>query len=179
MVEQGDVSDAAKQMRVISWLDGVREARARLADIRDKLREMDEGADGLSCAKVRKDGVRISYTPDKIGSMIAEREEVAAKLNAEAEFAEGRLRDACRTLQTAWDRNAGTDDPAFAYLLHRYVDGMSQADAAREVGTTIWGAKLYPRRVAALVYDSDPERFPPTVDERFAEHGFGYWNFAG
>lgn len=169
--------DSSKQYRVISWLDGLLDASRRLKGIREKLRELDEGADGMSCARPRREGIRATYTPDKIGNMVAEREEAKGRLTAEAEQIEARLQDARRVLQEAWDANAGANDPAFAYLIHRYVDGMSLPEAARSVGTTSWGAKLYPRKVATMIFDADPDRFPETREERMDGKPYGYWAF--
>ena len=179
-----EVSDAAKQLRVLSWLDGLEDARRRLSYVRGELEELGANTDGLGCAKYRKDGVRrVGCLPDKIGAMVAAREAAKCALTAEAEQLEGRLRDGARLLQSAWRANYGANDPAFAYLVHVYGDGMGAADAARAVGTTRWGAKAYPRAVAVMVYDSDPARFPPTigeiVDERGGGYGFGYWTSKG
>ncbi|MBR2683864.1 MAG: hypothetical protein IKE22_11440 [Atopobiaceae bacterium] len=169
--------EPVKQYRVVLWLDGLLDANRRLEIIRDKLRELDEGADGMGCAKFRKEGVRITYTPDKVGNLVAEREQARKRLEAESERIEARLHDARRVLQDAWDANAGANDPAFAYLIHRYVDGMSLPEAARSVGMTSWGAKLYPRKVATMIYDEDPARFPETREERMDGKPYGYWAF--
>ncbi|MBQ6330259.1 MAG: hypothetical protein IJI35_14665 [Kiritimatiellae bacterium] len=183
MTGMAEVSDAAKQLRVLSWLDGLEDSRKRLSYVRDRLEELDAGMDGLGCVKYRKDGVRVSYMPDKIGAMVAARADARAALTAEAEQLEGRLRDGARLLQAAWSANYGANDPAFAYLVHVYGDGMGAADAARAVGITRWGARAYPRAVAVMVYDSDSARFPPTigeiVDERGGGYGFGYWTSKG
>ena len=172
-----EIGTAAKMFRVISWFDRVFAARRRLAYVTDMITELDLGADGLSCAKLREDGVRISYTPDKIGSMLAEREEARARYVEERDRLAAMVADARRVIARARDRDDGMLAPQFAYLI-ALLDGMDAEHAARSVGATRWQAKGYQRQVAAAVFDSDPARFPPTMEERDDGRGFGYWAFA-
>ena len=170
--------EPTKQYRVLCWLDRLLAGQQRLAYLRDRLDELDAKADGLGAVTYRKDGVRVSYTPDKVGELVAKNEEARADALGEMDAIGETLRDARRILQDAWDANAGENDPACAYLMALYVDGVPEAEAARAVGMTTWGARLYPREVAAMIYDANAARFPETVEERFAVHGFGYWKFA-
>ena len=171
------VDDAVKQYRVMNWLDRVRRVHNRLATVHDLLVELDAAADGIKCARIREDGVRISYTPDKIGAMLAKCEEKRAELESEEERLETIVRDAARVLSCAWSAHPDVADPAFAYVLAVYGEGKQPVDAARECGTTTWGAKLYPRKVASMIYDTFPERFPPTMAEKTAEKPYGYWRY--
>ena len=165
--------EAVKQYRVLRWLDRVFDARRDLSDARDRIREMDEDADRLKSSWPRRDGVRVRNAGDRVGEMLAAREERRGML---LEAAEATLSDARRVIAGARDANADAADAAFGYLL-ALLDGMSAADAARSVGVTVWAAKGYQRQGAAMVYDSDPARFPPTAEELSGGRAYGYWQF--
>lgn len=171
------MSEAVKQYRVMRWLDRAFDARRRLDYVADRIAELDEGADGLSCAKLRKEGVRVTYTPDKIGRMVAERDEARRRYVDEADHLAAMVSDARRVVARARDIDDGLRAPQFAYLL-ALLDGAPASEAARSVGATRWQAKGYQRQVAAAVFDSDPARFPPTMEERDDGRRFGYWAFA-
>jgi hypothetical protein len=172
------VDDAVKQYRVMCWLERMHGKRERLAYLRDRIEEIDAQGDGLKCAKFRTGYTRPTSEPDRIGTMLVKREEARAKAVEEAASIAGELRDAARLLREARDANAGEADAAFAYTAMVYCKGVPAGHAARAVGKSALSARQYPRQVAAMVYDAAPDRFPPTSDERFAEHGFGYWAYA-
>lgn len=172
------VDDAVKQYRVMCWLDRVRRVHNRLVTVRDLLAELDDDTDGIKCARIREDGVRISYTPDKVGELLAKREEMRAELESEAERLVTVIHDAAMVLSRAWDAHPDVADPAFAYVLAVYGEGKPPTEAARACGTTTWGAKSYPRKVAAMIYDTEPARFPETMAEKNERAPYGYWMMA-
>ena len=158
-------------LAVMRWLEGLLACHDRAEKVMCALGELDEGSDGMSGWKPDPAAVRTQVEPDKVGKVVAQREEVRCRLEAEADDIASKLDGARRVLEAAWEANPGVADPAFAYTMKRYVEGAPFALAARSVGATEWEARTYPRRVAAIVYGYMPDRFPARPDMPYGYDG--------
>ena len=165
------VTDESKEYRVMLWLDDLESCRARLQSTVDAIERVNGLRDGLKAHRLDIPRTH-NVDADAIGSMVVEREERLASLNAQACELTAALRGGARTIIEAWSANAGMNDGAFRYVVERYVRGRATHDAAKAAGLGKYEAKLAARRVAPMIYDSAPDVFGMDVGE------VGYYGYA-
>lgn len=174
MVER---NDEGKAYAVVSWLDDLRACAVRLADITALLEQMAANVDGLGA--MRYDRPKVTggggAKADPIGEMLADREETAAALEAEAVELRAVIGNAARLIAAAWRANVGENDTAFLYVIEYYARGRGKREAARVAGLGRYDCALSARRVAGMIYDTAPEVFTRTGGAGL----FGYWQFMG
>lgn len=159
---------------VVSWLDDLRECAERLEVITALLESLDADADGVGAVQYDRPMVSIGAAKhDRIGESVAEREERAAALEAEAAELRAAIGNAVRVIAAAWRANRGECDGAFRYVLERYARGRGRQEAALSAGLGRYEAVLSARRVAPMIYGAAPHLFEPW---RGAGR-FGYFRF--
>ena len=167
------MTDEEKAFAVVSWLDDLRACAVRLADITALLEQMAANVDGLGAVRYdRPRVIRGAGNADPIGERLAEREEQAAALEAEAVELRAVIGNAARLIVAAWRANAGENDGHFRYVIEHYARGMEKRDAARVAGLGRYECALSARRVAGMIYESSPRTFAPKGGERFGYRQF-------
>ena len=149
-----------KRFRVSCWLDSLAACADRLASVRAAMAVLYDGYDGIGAMRYDRPHVRGgSVKGDRIGDLVADREERAAQLSEEADMLAEAVGNAERAIRDAWKSNEGAADGAFRYIVERYVHGAPEADAVRAAGVGRYAAKISVRRAAGMIYDEHPEIF--------------------
>ena len=152
------IGDEGKAYRVQLWLEDLSACRRKLEGAEQSIAEITELSDGIR-------GRRLDVTPnryakpDKIGAMVADREEALEALESHAAELRGAVRTGMAAIADAWGANRGTADASFRYVIARYACGCTHERAARAAGLGRYAAKLAPRKVAPMIYDAHPELF--------------------
>ena len=148
--------DTSKILSVMCWLDSLRYCARLLQKLEDNIKSIDEVSDGIGSYSIIERGGG-SDKPDKIGQLLAKREEHRAGLLAEYDYLAPTVKGG-RDFLVAAARQSDTPKE-YKYLLDYYGRAKSLEQAAKASGFNVWQAKALPRKLAPALYQLEPKRF--------------------
>lgn len=165
-----DTTDESKAALAVEWLELLGTCVKRLEDIEDDIAALE--GDGVGAQFYKREVLIRGYQADKVGSMVASREERRAELMEERDLLTDAIANAKRLMVDA----ARCDDhmavKGLRYVWARYLHGLTHQRVSDAMGVSRGMAYLYRNRFIARLVEAYPSRFDG--DRR----PYGYYEFA-